>query len=130
MNKKLHILIVLFMAMSFIAQAQKESASIKSPKAIQTSFTPQYFAEIIAIENDEGMKVVVEISADYKAFIKDKAEIKRVVSLSKQQFGSILDALNFMSISGWSFVDQVLNKTDRSVERRILMSKSIATMEK
>ena len=92
-------------------------------KQVSSGTQPYLFAEIIETQQDTEHRVVVNLSSDFRTMITDKMELKKTSALNKQEFSSVLDALTFLSVNGWDYVDQVMQSSERSMERRILVRK-------
>jgi len=95
-----------------------DSSSIASSEINDDSY---FYAELVSVETEEGKTVRLEIDEEFRTYFPTREEQKLIGTLGYQQFRAEAQALNFLSMNGWEFVDQYIIQTGRNVERRILV---------
>ena len=125
MKMKLLFLSVLMIFGAFTIDAQVRDFKPKS-STMKPAGRSYFYAELVSSETSDGRQVTLQIDKDYRNYFSDTNDQKMIAALMTQQFQSIPQALSFLSMNGWEFVDQFAIHHDREVEQRVLVRRPAA----
>lgn len=125
MKMKLLFLFVLMIFGALTIDAQVRDFKPKSG-TMKPAGRSYFYAELVSSETSDGRQVTLQIDKDYRNYFSDTNDQKMIAALMTQQFQSIPQALSFLSMNGWEFVDQFAIHHDREVEQRVLVRRPAA----